>query len=230
MRIISLLIGVIIILIIYLVIVLYRNLKNENITKEEIVNDIKENLELDKKEEFSNINKNLEMTIGVSMKTPAGQASKDWDKKITIEIKLYDDIVPLTTQNFRKIAKYGISGKRYNKSIFHRIIPGFMIQGGDILNNDGTGSISIYGDNFKDENFRIEHNKGGLLSMANSGKNTNGSQFFITLVPTPHLDGKHVVFGEIVRGFENLKIIENAHTDINDKPYEKIEILDIKEV
>ena len=138
--------------------------------------------------------------------------------------------MPITTKNFRQIAKNGINGKRYNNSIFHRIIPNFMIQGGDILNNDGTGSISIYGEKFDDEGFTIKHDKPGLLSMANSGPNTNGSQFFITTVPTPHLDNKHVVFGEVVKGFGFIKEIENMETDSNDRPYKKVEIVDIREV
>ena len=114
--------------------------------------------------------------------------------------------------------------------MFHRIIRGFMLQGGDIINSNGTGSVSIYGDQFEDENFNIKHTTEGLLSMANSGPNTNGSQFFITTVPTPHLDDKHVVFGRVVNGINNLKYLENVDTDDNDLPVHPVYIVSIKEV
>jgi peptidyl-prolyl isomerase D len=114
--------------------------------------------------------------------------------------------------------------------MFHRIIKDFMIQGGDIMNGNGTGSVSIYGNSFEDENFKMKHSKPYLLSMANSGPNTNGSQFFITTVPTPHLDNKHVVFGEVVKGMNFIKRIELSSTDINDKPHEDIKIISINEI
>jgi len=145
----------------------------------------------------------------------------------SVELKLYDDIVPLTCKNFRTIATKGIHNKTYSGNIFHRVIKGFMIQGGDIINNDGSGSISIFGDSFEDENFTVKHTKKGLLSMANSGPDTNGSQFFITTDATPHLDGKHVVFGEVIKGYSIIEYIENLSTDSSDKPYQSITIVSI---
>ena len=126
--------------------------------------------------------------------------------------------MPLTCKNFREIAIKGINGKTYDNSIFHRVIKNFMLQGGDIINSNGTGSISIYGPSFDDENFKYKHSEPGLLSVANSGPNTDGSQFFITTVATPHLDNIHVVFGKVVKGLDSILTLQNIETDNDDVP------------
>jgi cyclophilin family peptidyl-prolyl cis-trans isomerase len=168
----------------------------------------------------------LDVTIGTK---PAGR----------IIFELFTDLTPKTAENFRGLCtgEYGNVGMgtrtkqlHYFNTMFHRIVEGFALQGGDITNGDGTGGASIYGPTFADENFNRNHACAGLLSMANRGRNTNSSQFFITLKACPHLDGKHVVFGQVISGMEAVRKIAKVPVDMNDKPKIPVVIVDCGEV
>ena len=149
-------------------------------------------------------------------------------RKIIFE--LFNKSTPLTAENFRCLCTGEKSTPEkqlhFKGNKFHRIIPDFMAQGGDITMGNGTGGMSIYGRKFDDEQVWIPHSEKGLLSMANSGPNTNGSQFFITFVNTPHLDGKHTVFGRVIKGWDVVKDMEAVETGENDIPKVSVEIHD----
>ena len=153
-----------------------------------------------------------------------------------IVMQLYMDITPKTAENFRALCTgekgVGNAGKplHFKGCTFHRVIKDFMIQGGDFTMGNGTGGESIYGEKFDDENFKMKHTEGGLLSMANAGPGTNGSQFFITSRDTPHLDNKHVVFGRVVEGMEVVRKIEDVEKGESDKPVVDVVIEDCGEI
>ncbi|XP_074564442.1 peptidyl-prolyl cis-trans isomerase CYP21-1 isoform X2 [Curcuma longa] len=153
-----------------------------------------------------------------------------------IVIGLYGEVVPKTAENFRALCtgekKNGTGGRNlhYKGTKFHRIISGFVIQGGDVTNSDGKGSESIYGGTFPDENFSVKHSRAGIVSMVNSGPDSNGSQFFITTVKASWLDGEHVAFGRAIQGMDTVFAIEGGAGTYNGKPRKKVIIVDSGEI
>jgi len=136
-----------------------------------------------------------------------------------IVFELYNDECPKTAENFRVLCVGNTKNENgvaltYKGCPFHRVIPNFMAQGGDFTNQNGTGGLSIYGEKFEDENFKFKHDRAGLLSMANAGPGTNGSQFFILFEKAPHLDGKHVVYGEVKKGMGLVRHLETLGTSV----------------
>ncbi|CAH0404827.1 unnamed protein product [Chilo suppressalis] len=143
-----------------------------------------------------------------------------------IVIGLFGDLAPKAVENFKVLATKGIQGKSYKGTSFNRIIKRFMVQGGDVVSDDGLGSISIYGETFPDENLDTEHSVAGFVSMANKGKNTNGCQFIITTTGTPWLDNLHTVIGKVIDGQNIVHLVEHTPTDVEDRPTKRVYISD----
>ena len=180
---------VVITIIVYLMYVLYRKYTSDKLDLE--LNKVKV-FEEPKPKQKKKIKKNITMVI------------KNNNKEFEVEIELFDKALPITCRNFRHIALTGFKNQTYVDSLFYKVVKDKYIIGGDILNNDGTGKISLYGKDFIDEAFKYSHKTPGLLTMENSGEDTNNSQFIITLANIPEFDKKHVAFGRVIRGLYNL--------------------------
>ncbi len=228
-------ISLIIIIVVVIGYFIYKYFIKKTSTPEKIKNESENNQ--NKKEDFTNsiIGKDPPIRKSIDLNDTSNYVYFDMqignEKQGKIIIQLFDDEVPKTCKNFRTLCCKNIlnngSKPSYVGSKFHRVIPKFMIQGGDITKGDGTGGYSIYGENFADESFELKHNQPGLLSMANAGPNTNNSQFFITTEATPWLDDKHVVFGIVLQGFDIVRKIENIERNTeNDCPLVPCRIID----
>ena len=194
--------------------ILNENIESESPNEEDINTDDAESFfnmtENFNENENENENENLDENLNDKL-VYLDLSTNGYRERVIINLKT--DIVPQTCNNFITLCEK----KAYKNTKFHRVIKDFMIQGGDFTNGDGTGGMSIYGNNFSDENFKLKNTKGSI-SMANSGPDTNGSQFFINVVDTPWLDGKHVVFGNIVKGMDLIEWISDQETNENDVP------------
>jgi len=205
-----------------------RRSKKEKMFK----NMMKTSLYDDKEMPVTKIEKSIPKDVNPSNPRVYFEISIGGTESKRVEFELFKDVTPRTAENFRQLCVGPTSESKgyYKDSIFHRVIKDFMIQGGDFENSNGTGGRSIYGGKFEDENFVYKHTQSGLLSMANSGKDTNGSQFFVTLKETNWLDGKHVVFGRVIKGMEFIREIEKVSTNGQDRPNEKVKIVDCGEI
>jgi cyclophilin family peptidyl-prolyl cis-trans isomerase len=228
-------ISLVIVIVVVIGYFIYKYFIKKPINKEQIKNESENNLE--KKEDFTNsiIGKDPPLKKNIDLNDTSNYVYFDIqigeEKMGKIIIQLFDEEVPKTCKNFRTLCCKNILNNSSKPSFvgtkFHRVIPNFMIQGGDITRGDGTGGFSIYGERFDDENFELKHNQPGLLSMANAGPNTNNSQFFITTEETPWLDNKHVVFGIVLQGFDIVRKIENSRRNTeNDCPIVPCKIID----
>jgi len=142
-----------------------------------------------------------------------------------VVLGLFGETVPRTVQNFVTLATDGFDGHKYQGTKIHRVLKQFMVIGGDVVSDDGQGSLSIFGKHFADENFAVKHTSAGYISMYNTGPDTNGCQWFISLIPTHYLDGKHVSFGKVLEGMETLEKIEFVEIDWDMKPFEPVVIV-----